>query len=511
MFFPPNEMLFGTSDFNVSQVALFFSQTSEKVENFSDKSVMTNLSVGASISTPWVAGSAEFSHETKNRTAEKGSNIKSVFKVEVPIGIFTLPRPSELKNSKIKLNDDFKSFVNKYLEDHPDCTREKIQEAMTERFGDVVPQSVKIGVACYTTDITKLEESQSLEAVSNSFAASVKGAYGCFSGGGHAGYGQGSSNKEGNSSQDKTFTFSAIAGSLPDPNNPMSVADYRVLPISWRIIDFGDEFTPVYDYLDEDVKDHLNKIQSSTTSVNTDKTHLYPGQSLDRGDQLITSGFRLIMQHDGDLALYCGPYSNLLWNTDTAKSKACRLICEGSGNLALVDNDGRTHWASNTAGKGIQRFVLKDNGNFVGYKGEEIIWQTETANKFSIDGTSMFKGATLRKGNKLVSSSGKEELRLRMDGNLEWCGQNGGPQLLSFSSKSNTQELHFDGRALCAISRQTKLVATRMVWSIRISLQSLARFTLIDGQALKGYDRDGKLIVVESMHSLSRSYCPSSQ
>lgn len=116
-------------------------------------------------------------------------------------------------------------------------------------------------------------------------------------------------------------------------------------------------------------------------SVRSSTAQLYPGQTLERGDQLITSGFRLIMQHDGDLALYCGPYSNLLWNTDTARSKACRLICEGSGNLALVDNDGRTHWASNTAGKGIQGFVLNDNGDFVGYKGGEIIWETYTANK----------------------------------------------------------------------------------------------------------------------------------
>eukprot|EP00111_Clytia_hemisphaerica_P002027 TCONS_00005733-protein len=218
---------------------------------------MANLTVGSSFSTPWVAGSAEYSHETKNRSVNKDSTIKSVFKVEVPIGIFTLPHPSELENSKIKLNDDFRSFINKYLEEHPDCTKQKVQRAITQRFGDIVPRSVKIGVACYTTQTTKLEESQSLEAVSDSFAASVTGSYGLFSAGGQTSGGKSTSDEKGSKSQKNTYAFSAIAGSLPDPNNPMSVADYRVLPNSWRIIDFGNEFTPVFEYLGEDVKKRL--------------------------------------------------------------------------------------------------------------------------------------------------------------------------------------------------------------------------------------------------------------
>lgn len=258
MFFPPNERLFGTPDFEVSQVALSFNQKSEKLENFNDKSVMTSLTVGASFSTPWVSGSAEYSHETKNRTVEKDATVKSVFKVEVPIGIFTLPRPSELENSKIKINDDFRSYVYKYLKDHPNCTRLEVQRAMTERYGDVVPRSVKIGVACYTTQTTKIKEKQNLEAVSDSFKASVTGSYGCFSGSAHASGGKSSSDEKGSKSQENTYAFSAIAGSLPDPKNPMSVADYRLLPNSWRIIDFGGEFTPVFDYLDQEIKDRLN-------------------------------------------------------------------------------------------------------------------------------------------------------------------------------------------------------------------------------------------------------------
>ena len=113
----------------------------------------------------------------------------------------------------------------------------------------------------------------------------------------------------------------------------------------------------------------------------TDKTHLYPHQTLEKGEQLVSSGFRLILQDDGDLALKCGPYSIMVWNTDTAKTKASRLICDWSGNLVLVDSEGNTHWTSETTGKGIDRFVLQDDGNFVGYSEEKMIWQTYTANK----------------------------------------------------------------------------------------------------------------------------------
>ena len=114
-------------------------------------------------------------------------------------------------------------------------------------------------------------------------------------------------------------------------------------------------------------------------TVDKSKTHLYPGQSLERDEQLVSSGFRLVLQYDGNLILYCGPYSITVWDTKTANTKASRLLCDGSGNL--VDDAGKPYWSSNTAGKGIERFVLQDDGNFAGYKGEDMIWQTDTAKK----------------------------------------------------------------------------------------------------------------------------------
>eukprot|EP00111_Clytia_hemisphaerica_P006788 TCONS_00019613-protein len=167
MFFPPNKSLFGTQDFKVSQHSLLYHQKSELAEHFDEKAIMTNIKAGGSFSTPYVSGSAEYSHATQNRTAEKDSKVTSVFKVESPVGEFTLPSPSELAESQMKINDNFRNFVEDYIEQHEGCSKEEVVKEMTRRFGDVVPRKVTIGVACYTTQTTSIKEKQSLESVSD--------------------------------------------------------------------------------------------------------------------------------------------------------------------------------------------------------------------------------------------------------------------------------------------------------------------------------------------------------
>ncbi|XP_066913946.1 uncharacterized protein [Clytia hemisphaerica] len=366
MFFPPNESLFGTPDFKVSQVALSYHQRSELAENFDDKSVMANFNVAASFSTPWVAGSAEYSHEKQNRTVEKNSTVKSVFKVEVPVGVFTLPRPSELEESKIKINDQFKSFVNKYLEDNPKCKRVDVQRAMSERYGDIVPRSVKIGVACYTTKTTTTKEKQNLESVSDSFKASVTASFGCFSGsvsGGKA------AKRKVEANLKKTLTH----------------------------------FQPLLEVF---------QIQAIRLEARGKNGSLYHASILQKGEDLVCGAYRLVIEDDGDLVLKCGPYSNVVWNAGTAKTKASKLKLGVDGNLVLSDPDGNLCWSTDTAGKGIEKFSVLGGGNFVGYKGDDIVWQTDTADK------SMYPGATLRPGNKLVNSSGITEVCMEMNGDL---------------------------------------------------------------------------------------------
>ena len=260
MFFPPNKSMFGTPDFKVAQEGIAYHQKSELAENFDDKTVMGNFTAGGSFSSPWVSGSTQYSHATQNRTAAAKSSVTSVFKIWCPVGVFTLPRPCEVNDqSTMKINDDFGDFVKNYVDNNPDCKRNEVVDEMTRRFGDVVPRMVYVGVACYTTDTQEMTEAKSLESVSSSMKESVSAGFGCFGASENSGKSSENDNSGGDKNQQRSYAFAAIGGSLPQPSNPMSIANYRTIPCSWRVIHMGDEFTPVYDYLSKDAKDMLNK------------------------------------------------------------------------------------------------------------------------------------------------------------------------------------------------------------------------------------------------------------
>ena len=162
----------------------------------------------------------------------------------------------------MKINDNFGSFVETYIQEHEGCTKEEVVDELTKRFGDVVPRRVTIGVACYTTQTTTIEEKQSLESVSDSFKASVTSRFACFGASTSTGDSSSEGSETGEKNQENSYAFAAIAGNLPDPSNPMSVGNYRYIPSSWRIIQFGNEFTPVYDYLSGDAKNALASLSS---------------------------------------------------------------------------------------------------------------------------------------------------------------------------------------------------------------------------------------------------------
>ena len=108
----------------------------------------------------------------------------------------------------------------------------------------------------------------------------------------------------------------------------------------------------------------------------------YPLPLLTKGEQRYSKNrkFRLTFQLDGALVIDCGPCSNVLWKTPTGKTSANTLQQTVDGNLIITDSsNGIAQWSAET--KGIDYFTLLDDGNFVGYKGQEIVWQTNTGNK----------------------------------------------------------------------------------------------------------------------------------
>lgn len=88
------------------------------------------------------------------------------------------------------------------------------------------------------------------------------------------------------------------------------------------------------------------------------------------------------MQGDGNLVLY-GPSGRALWatNSKVANWQAQEfVIFQGDGNLVTYGG-GRAIWASGTAGRGGNRFVVQGDGNLVVYAGSTPLWASNTAGR----------------------------------------------------------------------------------------------------------------------------------
>ena len=119
----------------------------------------------------------------------------------------------------------------------------------------------------------------------------------------------------------------------------------------------------------------------------------------------------------------------------------------------------------------------------------------------------MFEGATLRMGNKLVTSSGKHELRMQLDGNLVLYGTKG-IGFISDTQKFLTEisgGLKFNkGKiSLCRIVVGLPIIGTsvRTFWEAQAissgsnaSSSPVVKVILTDAPALEGYDKDGKYV-----------------
>ncbi|YCK35339.1 NlpC/P60 family protein [Actinomadura sp. ATCC 39365] len=103
--------------------------------------------------------------------------------------------------------------------------------------------------------------------------------------------------------------------------------------------------------------------------------------------------YRLVMQGDGNLALY-GP-SGVLWATYTnaAENNGAYLANQGDGNLVIYRPDRSVVWASRSHATGGGTLVIQDDGNVVAYGASGPFWTTYTnggANKMAAAGAVAF-------------------------------------------------------------------------------------------------------------------------
>ena len=155
----------------------------------------------------------------------------------------------------------------------------------------------------------------------------------------------------------------------------------------------------------------------------TTYTHiLEPGQRLYAGDTLYSPShsYRLIMQGDGNLALYNG--GSALWSTKTNGHSGANAVMQGDGNF-VVYQSGHPLWNSHTEGHGGANLDMQDDGNLVIRQSGKAIWATGTNRRTSSAPSKKHAnlvppGQRLKPGTVIYSLSHAYRLVMQGDGNL---------------------------------------------------------------------------------------------
>jgi len=126
---------------------------------------------------------------------------------------------------------------------------------------------------------------------------------------------------------------------------------------------------------------HESVFWKSDSSVSNIK-RLDPSQFLPINGNMVSENgkVRLIMQDDGNLVIYSEP-DQAIWSTQTngQKIKDGMIFQFSDGNLCLYDTEGKCVWATMTNGTEVDKFVIQNDGNFVGYgKHGTVFWASHS-------------------------------------------------------------------------------------------------------------------------------------
>lgn len=115
--------------------------------------------------------------------------------------------------------------------------------------------------------------------------------------------------------------------------------------------------------------------------------HLFPTPAIGSNGVLVAGQatrsidrkYSLHLQPDGNLVLYSP--TKAIWASNTAGSKATRLIMQTDGNLVLYDEQSRAVWFSGTAGHGQSSLNIQTDGNLVVYSASRATWASNTSGR----------------------------------------------------------------------------------------------------------------------------------
>lgn len=170
-----------------------------------------------------------------------------------------------------------------------------------------------------------------------------------------------------------------------------------------------------------------------------------------------STGFRLILQSDGNLVEYLarpGTTSQAVWATAT--STATRLVFQGDHNVVLRDAAGHALWATGTAGTAASYFSVYGNG--------QLVTQDASGRLWSATGPSLTASPGV-----LVAAAhaplGEFWLSVQSDGNLvEYRQTGGGPAPVWWSGTAGAGAVRLAAQADGdLVLRQA--ATGRVVWS----------------------------------------------
>lgn len=142
----------------------------------------------------------------------------------------------------------------------------------------------------------------------------------------------------------------------------------------------GDRSGGVVTEYDYDDADNRTERQSYGVGPPTNSYQLTNGQTLLPTQFLLSpsNSATLILQQDGNLALYCG--STPKWATGTTSGRSLYLQMQSDGNLVIYDVDFLPLWASNTAGNPGAVLTLHNSGNLIlmNAANTSVLWYTNT-------------------------------------------------------------------------------------------------------------------------------------
>lgn len=170
---------------------------------------------------------------------------------------------------------------------------------------------------------------------------------------------------------------------------------------------------------------------TGTTSIftqeidNPSSLEFFGGEfSLEPGQYITTDTRRLVMKHDGNLALYYyhdGVLGHQLWESRASTGSDYRAVFQSDGNLVIYNAYGKAKWATGTNPSG-SRLKLQSDGNLVIYSSSgKALWSTVTHsnNDTQIIGDSLNyeNGSfTLKAGESIMTKT--RQFIMQYDGNL---------------------------------------------------------------------------------------------